>query len=255
LKPQIVEESSAFVNAVTFRSTGMLSELLGANWTVNSGPLALYRVAGDGPIPGSSAITDRVGILNQAAFLVTYANAHESHPIFRGVALARRVTCYNLDSPASFNVEVVPPAPDPTKTTRERFDVHVADPICEGCHDIIDPLGFPFEEFDGMGAYRTEENGQRIDSSSVVAMGMDFDGPYASSNELAAALAESRAVRTCFARFMYRAGAATGDQAATPGEQDFVDQWQANPAAAAGNIVETLVAYVKNPGFVLRSTP
>jgi hypothetical protein len=255
LKSQIVAESSDFVQAVAFQSTGLVSELLGARWTVDSGPLALYQPLGPGPLAGTTALADRVGILNQAAFLATYANAHESHPVFRGVALARRVTCYNLDSPASFNVEVVPPAPDPSKTTRERFAAHVADPICAGCHDIIDPLGFPFEQFDGMGGFRTQENGQDVDSSSVVAMGMDFDGPYADSNALAAALAQSAAVRTCFARYMYRAGAATGDQAATPGEQDFVDRWRSIPAAAQGSIVETLVAYVKNPGFTLRSMP
>ncbi len=252
-KPLIVAESSDFVRAVAFQATGMVSELLGANWTVNSGPLALYQTAGNGPIAGSTLI-DRVGILNQAAFLATYANAHESHPVFRGVAVARRVVCFPLDSPASFNLQVVPPAPDPTKTTRERFEAHVVDPICAGCHDIIDPFGFSFEHYYGMGGYRAQENGQDVDSSVVVSVQADYDGPYADSNAMATAFANSDSVRECFARQMYRAAAATGDGAATAGEPEFVQFWHSLPAAAQGNIMETLIANVKNPSFIMRQS-
>ncbi len=96
-KPRIVaEEARTSCARVAFRASGTISELLGATWTVDTGPLALYRTRGDGPVAGSTLI-DRVGILNQAAFLARYANAHESHPVFRGVATARRVACLPLD--------------------------------------------------------------------------------------------------------------------------------------------------------------
>jgi hypothetical protein len=254
-KPRIVAESEDFVRAVAFESTGTVSELLGATWTVDSGPLSLYQPVGSGPIADSSALSDRVGILNQAAFLATYADAQYSHPILRGVAIARRVVCQALDSPASLNVQVVPPAPDPEKTTRERFSVHRADPSCAGCHRVIDPLGFAFEQFDAIGRYRELDNGQPVDSAVGVEIGVDFDGPYADSNELARALAASDTVRECFARFMFRAASATGDAAATPGEQAFIDFWRTLPEAAEGSIVETLIAYVKGPHFGLRGPP
>jgi len=256
-KTRIVAESRDFVRAVAFESTGDVSELLGARWTVSSGPVALYRTAGDGPaLPsGPTLLTDRVGILNQAAFLASYALAHESHPIFRGVAIAQRVTCMGLDSPASFNIQVIPPAPDPTVTTRQRYDVHVRDSICAGCHDIIDPFGFAFEHYDGTGAYRDLDHGKAVDSAVDVSVARDFDGHYADGNELAAALAGSAHVRECFARFMFRAAAGTGDGAATPGEDEFINAWRAAPAGARGNIVETLIGYVKGPGFALRGAP
>ena len=254
-KPRIVAESRDFVRAVAFESTGTVSELLGARWTVSSGPLALYRTAGNGPIPGSTRLADRVGILNQAAFLASYALAHESHPIFRGVAVAQRVACMGLDSPASFNIQVVPPSPDPTVTTRQRYDVHVRDPICAGCHDVIDPFGFSFEHFDGIGAYRKVDHGKSVDSAVDVSVRRGFDGHYADSNRMAAALAGSPKVRECFARFMFRAAAGTGDGAATPGEDEFIGAWRATPAAVQDNIVETLVSTVKRPGFTLRGAP
>lgn len=254
-KPKIVAESRDFVRGVAFESTGNIAELFGADWTVDSGPLSLYQVAGAGPIPGSSSVTDRIGILNQAAFLATYANAHESHPVFRGVAIAQRVTCLNLDSPASFNIQVVPPLPDPTKTTRELFSAHPADEICAGCHDIIDPFGFSFEHFDGMGAYRELDNGKPVDSKVTVAVDQDYDGDFADSNEFALALAKSERVRECFAQFMFRAAKATGDNAATPGETEFMDFWRNQPKASLGDMVETWVSIATSPTFTLREGP
>jgi len=103
-----------------------------------------------------------------------------------------------------------------------------------------------------MGAYRARENGKSVDSAVVVRQKADFDGAYSDSNQLAAAFAASDLVRECFARFMFRAAAATGDSAATPGEQQFVDVWRTIPKAARGSIVETLIAYVRRPSFGLR---
>jgi hypothetical protein len=120
---------------------------------------------------------------------------------------------------------------------------------------MIDPFGFSFEHFDGMGGFRSRENGRPVDSTVVVNQRAEFDGPYADSNQLAAALAQSESVRTCFARFMFRAGAATGDPSGALAETEFLDAWRANPAAAQGNIVETLIAFVKRPTFTQRRPP
>jgi hypothetical protein len=133
--------------------------------------------------------------------------------------------------------------------------VHPADSICAGCHEIIDPYGFSFEHFDGMGAYRDTENGHAVDSSVEVALGGDLDGHYSDSNQLALAISRSDTVRECFARFMFRAAAATGDSFATPGEKEFVAEWRATPLAQQEKIVETLLAYVKRPAFTTRWVP
>ncbi|HEY3257033.1 MAG TPA: DUF1588 domain-containing protein, partial [Polyangiaceae bacterium] len=183
------------------------------------------------------------------------AQAHESHPVFRGVALAQRVTCMGLDSPASFNIQVVPPLPDPTLTTRERYSAHSTNAICAGCHEVIDPFGFSFEHYDGVGAYRELDHGKSVDSTVQIAVGRDFDGPYVDSNQLATALAKSSTVRECFARFMFRAAAGTGDGAATPGETEFIEALRAAPAGGLGNIVETLISNVKSANFSARSAP
>jgi len=150
---------------------------------------------------------------------------------------------------------VVPPLPDPTLTTRERYSAHSTNEICAGCHQIIDPFGFSFEHYDGMGAYRALDHGKDVASAVEVLLPEALSRSYADSNELAATLAQSERVRECFERFMFRAAAGTGDGAATPGEAEFVEAQRTAKAGAEGNIAETLISTVKAANFALRSAP
>jgi hypothetical protein len=54
------------------------------------------------------------------------------------------------------------------KTLRERLTAHRANPVCAGCHKITDPIGLTLENFDGIGAFRSTENGEPIDGSGEV---------------------------------------------------------------------------------------
>jgi Protein of unknown function (DUF1592)/Protein of unknown function (DUF1588)/Protein of unknown function (DUF1595)/Protein of unknown function (DUF1587) len=254
-------ESVAFVTEVLRRGTGTVSELLGADWSVIDGPLAAVYGAQAAPAGQRTTLTGRRGILNQGAFLSVFAHASESAPVLRGVAVMRRVACIQVPPPTSLNIVVTPPVPDPTKSTRQRFDVHATDQLCQTCHQTIDAIGFTFEEFDGMGQRRgfdgTTAGGQPIpvDSATTLASGTDFDGSYADSSALAAALAASPSVRACAARQLFRASAGRSDATAAPSEDSFVQIWQGLPEAAQGNIVETLVAYVRSPLFGQRRIP
>jgi hypothetical protein len=57
-----------------------------------------------------------------------------------------------------------------------RLEQHRQNPDCAGCHAKIDPVGFALENFDAIGAWRTEENGQPIDTSSVLPSGKKLSG-------------------------------------------------------------------------------
>jgi hypothetical protein len=257
-KSAIVAESVNFVREVIANSTGSIEELLGADWTMADSTLAsLYGVSAAGTGRTSLSSVGRRGLLNRAAFLSVFAHASESAPVLRGVAIMRQVVCLPLASPTELNIDVTPPAVDPSKTTRQRFADHVSDPGCASCHTSIDGFGFPFETFDGMGAARPvangapTENGLPIDTSSVL-MGTDFDGTYANSDALTAAMSTSAQVRACLARQIFRSSAGRSDNSVKGSENAFVEFWNQLPAAQQGSILETLVAYVKNPTFVVR---
>jgi hypothetical protein len=59
---------------------------------------------------------------------------------------------------------------------REQMAEHRANPTCATCHKAMDPIGFALENFDAVGAWRTEEAGARIDASGELADGTKIDG-------------------------------------------------------------------------------
>lgn len=252
LKASMEAESRDFITALlkpgNASANGTVQHLLSDVSNVASGNLAaFYKKSVDGV-----AQPARVGILNQGAFLSVFAHASESGPVLRGVEVARRFACINVPSPTTLNIQVIPPQPDTKKTTRERFSDHVSDPVCATCHANIDPFGFSFEKFDGMGGFRTKDQGKPVNSAVTVAMKTDFDKSFDDSNQLATALAQSEQVRTCFARHMFRASAARSDSTVTATEEAFMKFWAASPAAKQGDILETLKAFVTSPLFTHR---
>ena len=63
------------------------------------------------------------------------------------------------------------------ESARERLERHRASPTCAACHAMIDPPGFALEQFDGLGAWRTEyPHGAPIDASAVMPSGQTVEG-------------------------------------------------------------------------------
>ncbi|HEY5090745.1 MAG TPA: DUF1592 domain-containing protein, partial [Polyangia bacterium] len=292
-------EATSFINEVLQKNTGTVAELLGASWTIVN-PTATVKAAdissyyskfygvtagtGETSLAGAKGGA-RVGILNQGAFPAVYAHASTSAPVFRGVAVERRVTCIAVPDPSSLNITVPPPpAPDASnpETTRALFNVHGTTPGCTGCHIGIDAFGFTFEGYDGMGEFRTIDADSKgtahlgaekvtstrsqaiggyeylpIDTATTIAStGTDIDGSYADSNALGTALAGSASVASCLATQLFRASTGRSDStgARTDGETAFQSFWQQLPAASRGNIAEILIAYIRSPLFVQRRT-
>ena len=258
-------ESRKFIDEVVQRSTGTVGELLSANWSIyDSGLNGIYGMSSAGAT-AHTTLSKRLGILNQGAFLSVYAHAQETAPVFRGVAVMRRVACMNMPDPQSLNIQVVPPAPDPTKSTRDRYDVHATDAVCASCHATIDQIGFSFELFDAEGKQRPagktagmlkDGNTDTHSDTTIVSttdFSSDFAGAYADSNALATALGGSAQVRECVARQFFRSSSGRSDTSVVNAEQSFVNSWKQLPSDAQGKFIEVLVAYVRSPLFDQRS--
>jgi hypothetical protein len=73
-------------------------------------------------------------------------------------------------------------------TVRARLTAHRENPSCNGCHGVIDPLGFALENFDAVGRWRDRdlEAGTAIDASGVLADGTPVAGPVALRNAILA---------------------------------------------------------------------
>jgi hypothetical protein len=78
--------------------------------------------------------------------------------------------------PPGVETDLEPSAERPA-TLRERLEQHRADPVCGSCHGIMDPVGLSLENFDLIGAWRTEDSGHPINANGTLADGTPLNGP------------------------------------------------------------------------------
>lgn len=120
----------------------------------------------------------RGGVVSMAAALAVSSMPNRTSPVLRGK--------WVLD--ALLGTPPPPPPPDvpelkdnaqgaPPKSTRERLEIHRANPACASCHNAMDPIGFGLENYDVLGRWRTEESGRPVDATGELPDGTRFEGP------------------------------------------------------------------------------
>lgn len=178
-----------------------LDLLLGSNRVYLNARLgSLYghpEVTSDNFVPVEFPAAERVGLLTQPALMALFARRDQTDPIHRGLFVLRQMLCVEFGPPPA--VVGLPAPPTPGVTTRERFEMHRANPACASCHDRIDPIGFAFENFDLLGRYRTEDSGRPVDASATVLAPEDLIGAVANASELATRIRTSETASTCMA--------------------------------------------------------
>lgn len=142
--------------------------------------------------------TGRRGLLGQIAFLSLYAHPTSTSATLRGKFVREKLMCTPIPPPP-VNLNTALPEPTETaKTLRERVKIHFAEPSCAACHSAMDPIGLGLEQFDGIGKFRTKENGVVIDTSG------ELDGvAFADAAGLAQAIHDSPAFPACITRKMF----------------------------------------------------
>jgi hypothetical protein len=183
-------ETEMFFNHLVQENRDALELLYGQYTFVNERLATHYGMKG---IAGSHfrqvAYTDdvRSGLLGHGSVLVLTSLANRTSPVLRG----KWVMEVLLGTP--------PPPPPPgipdleetegtrdgvRLTTRERMELHRANPTCNSCHRFMDPIGLALDNFDVTGQLRVRENGMRLDTR-----GEFYDGtPISTPKQVADAL-------------------------------------------------------------------
>ncbi len=181
LRDAFKRETELFLQS-QFREDRSALELLTADYTfVNERLARHYGIPG---VYGSHfrrvALTDgvRSGLLGQGSILTVTSYADRTSPVVRGKWLLENI----LGTPPPPPPANVPPFPEnkggeAPKSVRARMEQHRRNPVCASCHARIDPLGFALENFDGVGRYRTVDDGTPVDASGVLPDGSKFTGP------------------------------------------------------------------------------
>jgi hypothetical protein len=255
LRPLWEEEIQTFIEDVILEGDGSLETLLTADYSFMNEELANFY--GDDvlePVTGTELRrvqldpTRRAGFLTSAALMATHANLNQSSPVFRGKFVREQLMCNTLPLPPN-DLVIEPPQLDPNKTTKEQFEEIGADPSCASCHSLMNPIGFIFEHYDGVGQWRDQQNGKDIDAVGEVVQTEDIDGTYDGAIELARALAGSTQVQECVSsqwfRFAY-------NRSVTPLDSCSTEQLNERFAASNFNIRELLVALTQTNAFLYR---
>ncbi len=210
LRPLWKEEIQRFIEHVVFEEDGSLETLFTADFSFMNEELASFyggdvaeTVTGPEFRRVQLAPDRRAGLLSMAGLMATHANLNQSSPVFRGKFVREQLMCDTLPLPPN-DLVIEPPELDPEKTTKEQFEEIGANPACGGCHSLMNPIGFIFEHYDGIGQWRDEQNGQPIDAIGEVVATDDIDGTYDGAIELAGALADSAQVQECVASQWFR---------------------------------------------------
>lgn len=184
LRQSFRTETEMFVDSI-FREDRSALDLLTADYSFLNERLARHygisNVQGSYfrrvTIPGE----ERRGLLGQGSILTVTSYATRTSPVLRGRWLLENILGTPIPPPPA---NIPPLAENHTGTkplsVRERMEQHRANPSCSGCHNLMDPLGFALEGFDGTGAWRSRtEDNQPVDASGQLVDGTNVDGPVA----------------------------------------------------------------------------
>ncbi len=122
----------------------------------------------------------RRGVLGHASILTLTSHAGRTSPVLRGkwvmeVLLGTPPPPPPPSVPELEEVEAV--ADGRMLTTRELLEQHRANPTCNSCHQVIDPIGLALDNFGVTGKWRIRESGNPLDTRGELYDGTPIEGP------------------------------------------------------------------------------
>ena len=131
----------------------------------------------------------RKGLLSKGSILAVTSYANRTSPVLRGKWVLENILGTPPPPPPPNIPDLVERSEDGKAfSMRQAMEQHRSNPVCASCHNVMDPLGFALENFDGIGSWRTTDADAPIDASGVLPDGTRFEGPA----ELQRVLLESK---------------------------------------------------------------
>jgi hypothetical protein len=236
------KETDTFIRNVLFEQGGSFSDLMLANYTFANKSLAEFYGTAAPATDWDRVELDpqrRSGLLTQAGLLATMAKQDRTDPVRRGKFVLERILCRNVTPPSPEIVAMFKPL-DLSKTAREQFAQHAADPKCATCHQVLDPLGLPFEHYDSTGKWINDDRGMAIDATGSID-GRAFDGVPG----LARLLVDMPEARACYVEQWLRF---SSGKLLSDADKANVD-WLMTSFSATTSVVDLVVAMVQGDSF------
>lgn len=249
----LAEDTAEFVREALRRSEGgdLLDTLLLADWGfVQSASAQSNDYAGPtSPSPELVWFSSekRVGIMTQPSWLVAFSQLDHNDVIRRGKFIRESLLCGVIPS---IDISAVPPLDlSEDKTMRESLSQHVSNESCQGCHKLMDPLGYGFAGFDHLGREREMEAGRPVDATGEITGTADQDGTYDGVAELMERLSASDTVRQCFVAHVYEY---FRGQSRLEADGCALNEAHDALSNAEGDIAQAIAAFFSSDEFLVR---
>lgn len=204
LKADMTKSAQLFVDDLL--SAGSVTDLVTSNkMYLNESLATLLGIAG---VTGADMKAVAVpnperhnGILSQPGVLAAYSRPTRGDPVHRGLFGFYGLACGGQVPAPPANALAVAATFPPDATERELAGLRAANPTCNACHARFDPIGLVTERFDPIGRYHeTDASGVIDQSSQLVSLGPDLDGPVDGVSAFTAKLAQGRRLSDCAAQ-------------------------------------------------------
>jgi len=183
LRPDFRKELALFIDSV-FREDQSIMRLMDADYTFLNERLALHYgihdVKGNRFRRVNLQDANRWGLLGKGGILMATAYPNRTSPVLRGAWILEVLMGTPPPVPPP-NVEALPEdaAGQLATTVRARLEQHRANPTCNSCHSVMDPLGFALDNFDAVGRWRERDRytSDPVDASGIMPNGSLVNGP------------------------------------------------------------------------------
>jgi Protein of unknown function (DUF1588)/Protein of unknown function (DUF1585) len=105
--------------------------------------------------------------------------------------------------PPAQAVAPLPPEVHAEMSTRDRVALQTKPEACQGCHAMINPLGFTMENFDAIGRYRERDRDQPIDATGSYLTQSGEVEKFSGMKDLAEFVASSDESQTAFVKQLF----------------------------------------------------
>ncbi|MFO0613586.1 MAG: DUF1592 domain-containing protein [Polyangiaceae bacterium] len=194
------------------------------------------------------AAQKRAGIIGTAGFLARFAHPDTTSPTRRGRFIQERLLCNDIPPPPpGQNTNIPLEEPGQPQTMKQRLVKH-KEGACATCHDRMDPLGFALENYDAMGAFRTDDRGLPLDTTGEVAE----LGKFASAVDIGKALSTNDEAMVCIVKNFIRESMGHLE---IKGENDAIDKLNDEFKKSKFSIQALMAEMCVSPAFKLVDEP
>lgn len=190
LQEDFKEEARRFIASILMEDRPVLELVTGDHTFLNERMARHYDINGvHGDQFRRVQLTDerRWGLLGKAAMLLRTSYGDRTSPVLRGAwVLEKLMGTPSPPPPPNVETDLSVPEGQKPPTLRARLEKHRANPSCNQCHGVIDPIGLALENFDVTGKWRDMDvqAEQPINASTELPTGAKVNGPVELRREL-----------------------------------------------------------------------